>query len=128
GALPKPLPAPPPVSALMPLVPARTRPGTGSIPPPPPGPLGTTMGGSKFPPPPPGLGKLPSVVPPGTLRPPSAPHVPLGTTRIMGQGLDRGSVTSVISTPEFRTKKRSRFVVGFIGALIAAAAALFALQ
>ncbi len=46
----------------------------------------------------------------------------------MGQELDRGSVTSVISTPEFRTKKRSRFFVGFLGTLVAAAAGFYFTQ
>jgi serine/threonine-protein kinase len=53
---------------------------------------------------------------------------PLATTRIVGHDLDRGSVTSVISTPEFRTKKRSKFLVGFIGALVVAGAVFFATQ
>jgi len=52
----------------------------------------------------------------------------LATTRIVGHDLDRGSVTSVISTPEFRTKKRGRFFVGFILALVGAGGIFYATQ
>jgi serine/threonine-protein kinase len=90
------------------------------------------MTGSNFPPPP-GIGKLPSVVPPtalppGTLRPPSAPRVALGTTRVVGHEMDRGSVTSVISSPEFRPKRRSRFFLSFMATLIGAGAVFYYTQ
>jgi hypothetical protein len=119
---PKPLPAPPPLSALVPPTGVRTRPGAGptTVPPPP----GAPMSGGRFPPPPPGLGK-PSVARPGSL---PAPPRTLAATRIVGHELDRGSVTSVISTPDFRPRKRGKFLIGFVGALMVAGIVFFATQ
>lgn len=119
-----PMPAPPPLAGSPVQAPpgaARTRPGPGpsTVPP---SPLGVTS--SRIPPPPPGL-KPPSASRPPSLGPPTRP---LASTRIVPHEIDRGSVTSVISTPQFRPKKRSRFLVGFIGALLVAGGIFFVTQ
>jgi len=126
SGLPKPLPAPPPLSALVPPMGTRTRPGAGqsSVPPPP---MGHGGYGSRFPPPPPPVaGRLPSVTPPGALG--STMPRGLASTRIVAHELDRGSVTSVISTPDFRASRRSKVVVGIIGGVLVAGIVFLATQ
>jgi len=63
---------------------------------------------------------------PASLGLPTPPKA-LASTRIVPQD-DRGAVTSIIQTPQFRPKKRSRFLLGFVGALIAAGAAFYFTQ